>query len=146
MNEKKIDLFELRLADEGAGYLLKTFTITRWLFILAIVGSLVSIALLIIKYFFLRTIDATGSWMLFVEKNILPFIFCIQLAGLYIQLYLYFRFVKQCRQSILLNDTELFNRSFRSFFQSTIFALAQMSINLVITCMYVIIYLQLVGK
>ena len=146
MNEKNTDILDLKLTGEGATYLLKTFTLTRWLFIYAIIGTFLSLALIIIKFIFLRTLDSDEGWMFYMEKHVFPFLGLLQLACFFVQLYLYFQFVQKCRQSIILNDMDVFNQSFRSFYKSTRFAFVQLFISLVITAFYIYFYLELMGK
>lgn len=66
MNKKNTDILDLKLTGEGATYLLKTFTFTRWLFIF------LSLALIIVKFPFLRTLDSSDSGMFYLEKFVFP--------------------------------------------------------------------------
>ena len=70
MNKKNTDILDLKLTGEGATYLLKTFMHTRWLFLYAIIGTFLSLALIIIKFIFLRTLDSDEGWMFYMEKHV----------------------------------------------------------------------------
>ena len=110
MNEKNTDILDLKLTGEGATYLLKTFMHTRWLFLYAIIGTFLSLTLIIIKFLFLRIVDSSDSWKLYMEKYVFPFLGLLPLACFFVQLYLYFQFLQKCRQSIRLNDIDVFNQ------------------------------------
>jgi len=145
MDNTNKDLFDIRLTAEGSAYMQKSLSVARWFIALGILGAILTTIFICLEYFLYLHFVTGESWDIYFRKYISPLLGLFQLACLLIQIIFYYKFLKTARQSILLNDTDAFNRSFRLFYKSSVFCLVQFFINILTIAPYLVISINLLS-
>jgi len=146
MDNTNKDLFDIRLSTEGSTYIQKSLAIAHWFIALAIFGAILTTTFICFEYVIYMHFETGDNWQTYFRKYMSPVLGFIQLTCLLIQIIFYYKFLKTARQSILLNDTYAFNRSFRMYYKSSVFCLVQFVINILTTVPYLIISINLLSS
>ena len=113
------NLFEITLSQEGAGWLLRLYNITRWLFIMGIVMSFLSVLSMILRHRFYMAYNIPQHW---IDLSIRPIFEGVLLTVTIIQLYYFFTFSRTAKKAIEQQQSDLFNESFKWLLRNTILA------------------------
>jgi hypothetical protein len=127
------NLFEVSLSAEGAGFINRIYRINRWLFMLGIFLSIVQLINIGIRF---RMYDSSkylqgGDWMSIITK-IYPLIEIVIVVLTIIQLYFFFNFTRIGNKSIDLQQSDLFNESFKWLLRETRLAAAMFILQTVL--------------
>ena len=129
------DLFEITLSQQGAGWLLRLIRLTRWVFIISILFSILLLICSVFRYQITDhyNSDAGGDWLAFTEAKIIPIYMAVSTVLGFIQVYFFYYFSRLCKKSIESQQTDLFNESFKWLFRNSLTALILFVINLIFT-------------
>ena len=140
------NLFEVFLSSEGAGYLSRVYRITRWVFILGIIFSVIQLVNIFTRFSLMSGSSALGSdWMSIISK-IYPLIEIVSVILTLLQLYFYFNFTRIGNKSIELQQSDLFNESFKWLFRNSLMAITMLILETILLCLATIANFKLLGN
>lgn len=130
------NLFEISLSSEGAGYLNRVYRITRWTFMLGILFSVIQLVNIGTRF---RMVTSStnlqgGDWLSIVTK-IYPAIEIVSVILTLLQLYFFFNFTRIGNKSIELQQSDLFNDSFKWLLRNTRVAITMLVLETILLCL-----------
>lgn len=125
------NLFEISLSQEGASWLLRLYKVTRWLFVLGIILSLLFVLSLILRYRIYMRYNIPHNWITNVEMKILPIFEGVLMVVTIIQIYYFFTFSRTAKKAIEQQQSDLFNESFKWLLRNTLLASVMFVMHLI---------------
>jgi hypothetical protein len=130
------NLFEVSLSAEGAGYLNRVYRITRWVFIVGIffsVVQLVNIGIRFRMYGSSSVFRGSSDWLSILTK-IYPVIEIITVILALAQLYFFYNFTRIGNKSIEVQQSDLFNESFKWLLRNSLVAIIMFVLDTIMLC------------
>jgi len=146
MENTSDDLFRIQLNQEAAISIQKTYTIARWLIGIGLFAVFINIGFLIMDYFVTEQRLQDDGWATKVRRYIVPALSIAGLATFIMQIFLYFNFFRKARRAILLNDSDIFNKSFHLFYKNSLYALVQFILSTLVNIYYFYSYIQILSR
>jgi len=143
MENTSNDLFKIQLNQEATISIQKTYIIARGLIAVGIIVVAINLGFFVLDYFITDHYFKDDGWTTRIRKFIVPVLNVVGLVMFFLQIFLYFNFFRKARRAILLNDSDLFNKSFHLFYKNSLYALAQFLINLLVSIYYFYSYYQI---
>jgi hypothetical protein len=140
-NNFENNFFQINLSQQGANWLLRVCKITTWLFALGCCCSVLSGISIGIRYFKLYNaggFDDSLSGRFRLIAVVFEVLFTIVT---FVQLIYFYKFARQCRRGIELQQADLFNESFQSLLRNSLVTAVMFILNLAFTCL--VMYWQL---
>ena len=130
------NLFEVSLSAEGADYFKRVYRITRWVFIIGIffsVVQLVNIGTRFSMYGSSTAFRGGSDWVSILTK-IYPVIEIVTVILALAQLYFFYNFTRIGNKSIELQQSELFNESFKWLLRNSLVAIIMFVLDTIMLC------------
>ncbi|HYF29789.1 MAG TPA: hypothetical protein VD993_01600 [Chitinophagaceae bacterium] len=137
MSPNNESVFELRLNEEGITRLKQTLSLTRWLMIIGFAEIAVFSADAILRQVLLRhndnSVESDYGWVMLYVYPVYAVLYFIFFMGYVVNFFLYAR---RANQSIVIQDTAMFNRSYKHLVLSMRMGIIVMLLNLVIWAIF----------
>ena len=143
MENTSNDLLKIQLNQEATISIQKTYVVARGLIAVGIIVVAINLGFFVLDYFITDHYFKDDGWTTRIRKFIVPVLNVVGVVMFLFQIFLYFNFFRKARRAILLKDSDLFNQSFHLFYKSSLYALAQFVINLLVSIYYFYSYYQI---
>jgi len=143
MENTSNDLLKIQLNQEATISIQKTYVVARGLIAVGIIVVAINLGFFVLDYFITDHYFKDDGWTTRIRKFIVPVLNVVGLVMFLFQIFLYFNFFRKARRAILLKDSDQFNQSFHLFYKSSLYALAQFVINLLVSIYYFYSYYQI---
>lgn len=141
------NLFDVSLSSEGAGYINRVYRITRWTFIIGILFSVIQLVNIGTRFRMVNSATGLqgGDWLSIVTY-IYPVVEIVSVILTLLQLYFFFNFTRIGNKSIELQQSELFNESFKWLLRNTMVAITMVILETFLLCLATIANFKLLGN
>jgi len=123
------NLFDIRLNHEGVTAIKKFAKIAKWVMLLIILFSLISVTDSFASYFLTNRKYSFGNKLVLLQSRIYPYYTLIYCGLAVIQTFNYLKVARNLSAAINNNDEIIFNRSFIYLFKNSIFAVLTLSLG-----------------
>ncbi|MES1222911.1 MAG: hypothetical protein ABUT20_45890 [Bacteroidota bacterium] len=124
-------LFEVRLNQKGIDSIRKFVKIAKWIMLLIIIGSFVSLTDAFVNYYLAKGRTFYGNRLALYLNGIYPFLVVVYFFLTYIQSYNFLKTARHLSAAIDNNNEESFNRAFLFLYRNAIFGLVALVLFLV---------------
>jgi hypothetical protein len=128
------NLFEISLSQQGASWLLRLYKVTRWLFVLGIVLSVLFFINIGLRFRINMRYTTPDNWLSVLQLNLYGLFDTVVVIITFIQIYYYFKFTRTCKMGIEELQPDLFNDSFKWLFKNTVMASVMFVLQLILAC------------
>jgi hypothetical protein len=140
------NFFELKVSQEGSARILRLFKIVRWLFLVALLCSLMFVGYGFLRLFTIDRYDDIPDWQFQAEIVASPVYSIIVTILFLVQTHSYFHFTRLCKKAIQLQQADLFNYSFKWLIRHALVSLNILIIEFLMGCFSFYVAIHLLQK